>query len=112
MDTTVVINWNELITIGLAALAPAIVGFLQQFSKIWVDKAPWWAKALITSGVGALITLITNYAAGTDAPVAAGAILASIGSINIAYRKGTRANLAAIKQVEADEAVAEGCNKG
>lgn len=92
---TISVDWATVLPVLVAALAPAITGFIQQFSKQWAEKAPWYAKALITSGVAAIIGAIGSYAASGDAAMAAvgGAVIGSIGSFNIAFRKGTRGNL-------------------
>lgn len=92
---TISIDWATVLPVLIAALAPTITGFLQQLSKQWIEKAPWYLKGLLTSGLATLIGLIGSYAANGDAMMAAvgGAIIGTIGSFNIAFRKGTRGNL-------------------
>ena len=73
----------------LAALAPVLVGILQQMSKTVSEKSPWYLKSILTLLIGAAITYLSNLVIpGADANVLAGAVLAGAGSANIALRKG------------------------
>jgi len=72
----------------LSALAPVIVGLLQQMSKTVSERAPWYLKSILTMLIGAAITYISNLATGGSASVLAGTVLAAAGSANIALRKG------------------------
>lgn len=73
----------------LSALAPVLVGILQQFNKTVSEKAPWYLKSILTLAIGAAITYVSNLVIpGADASIIAGSVLAGAGSVNIALRKG------------------------
>ena len=72
----------------LSALAPVLVGLLQQMSKTVSEKAPWYLKSILTMLIGAAITYLTSMATGLPASMAGGAVIAAAGSANIALRKG------------------------
>ena len=88
MDANVVVNWDVILPYVLSTAAPVITGFLQQYSKTFSEKAPWYAKTMITAGFGALIILLDNYVTSNQNSVVAGAVLGSVGAVNIALRKG------------------------
>ena len=110
---SIVVNWPTVLAYLASALAPTIVGFLQQFNKKFSETAPWYLKGIVTSALGALMTVVVAYLADAEASVAAGAVLATVGSVNIALRKGARSNLEAIRELRVETAVAkvveEGC---
>lgn len=91
----VTVDVNVIIPVVLSVLAPTITGFLQQYSAKFSEKAPWYLKGAVTSAIGALIGIVTSYAASGDAMLAGttGAIVGAFGALNIAFRKGTRGNL-------------------
>lgn len=95
--STVTIDWGTIIPVLAATFGPTITGFLQQFSKEWIAKAPWWAKGLISTFVSTAVGMIGAAALNGEAALGAvgGALVGSIGVINIALRKGTRSNLEA-----------------
>ena len=102
---SIVVNWPTVLAYLASALAPTIVGFLQQFSKKFSETTPWYLKGLVTSALGALMTVVVAWLANAEASVAAGAALATIGSVNIALRKGARTNLEAIREQRIETAV-------
>jgi hypothetical protein len=103
MAAPVTVDWAVALPVLVASLAPTITGFLQQFSKNALDKAPWYLKSVITMVIGGLLSTVASYAASGDALLSAagGAILGAVGSMNIALRKGTRGNLEASLQPKA-----------
>lgn len=103
--TAVIVNWPTLLAYLAAALAPTITGFLQQFSTKFSETTPWYLKSLVTSALGALTTVVVSYLAEAEASVAAGAVLATIGSVNIALRKGSRDHLNTLRTVQLEQAV-------
>jgi hypothetical protein len=103
----IVVNWPTVLAYLASALAPAIVGFLQQFSKKFSETTPWYLKGLVTSAIGAFMTVTVSWLANAEASVAAGAVLATVGSVNIALRKGTRSNLESIREQRVELAVAK-----
>lgn len=96
--TAITIDWQVAIALLASALGPTVLGFVQQLGPQWVEKAPWYLKGLISSGISALVGMITTTIASGDAMLGltTGAILGSVGSVNIAFRKGTRGNLEAV----------------
>jgi len=97
------VDINVLLPILLSVAAPTITGFLQQYSTKFAEKAPWYLKGAVTAGIGALIGIVTSYAASADAMMSgtAGAVIGAIGAMNIALRKGSRGNLEIEFQKEA-----------
>jgi hypothetical protein len=93
--STITVDWATALPVLVAAVGPTVTGFLQQYSKEFVAKAPWYAKSMISTGISALIGMILAYSQQGDALLAmtGGAVLGAIGSLNIALRKGTRNNL-------------------
>jgi len=104
------VDINVLLPILLSVAAPTITGFLQQYSVKFAEKAPWYLKGAVTAAVGALIGIITSYAASADAMMSgtAGAVIGAIGAMNIALRKGSRGNLEIEFQKEAAAKLAAG----
>jgi hypothetical protein len=97
------VDVNVILPVLVSAFAPAITGFLQQFSVKFSEKAPWYLKGAVTAGIGALIGLVASYASSGDALMsgATGAVVGAIGALNIAFRKGSRGNLEIEFQKEA-----------
>ena len=97
------VDMNVIVPVLISACAPVIVGFLQQYSAKFAEKAPWYLKGAVTTAIGALIGMVTSYAASGDALMSgtAGAVVGAIGAMNIAFRKGTRGNLEIEFQKEA-----------
>jgi hypothetical protein len=95
MAQAIAVDVNVILPVLVSAAAPAITGFLQQYNVKFSEKAPWYLKGAVTAGIGALIGLVTSYAASGDALMAStsGAIVGAIGAFNIAFRKGSRGNL-------------------
>ena len=106
MISSVSIDWAVAIPVLIAAIAPTLTGFLQEYSKKFSETAPWYVKGAVTAGIAALIALITSYAASGDALLASigGAVVGIIGTINITFRKGSRANLKAVQLAKVEEA--------
>jgi hypothetical protein len=103
MEQTVTVDMEKLLPILLTVLAPTITGFLQQWNKKFAESSSWIFKGLVTSIIGSLIGVVAGYAAEGDILLnsAAGAIIGGFGAVNIAFRKGTRANLAIEAKKEA-----------
>ena len=104
------VDINVILPVLISAAAPTIVGFLQQYSKKFSETAPWYLKGAVTAGIGALIGMVTSYAASGDALMsgATGAVVGAIGAMNIALRKGSRGNLEVEFQKEATAKLAAG----
>ena len=104
------VDMNVILPVLLSAAAPAITGFLQQYSIKFSEKAPWYLKGAVTAGIGALIGIVSSYAASGDAMMsgATGAVVGAIGAFNIAFRKGTRGNLEIEIQKEVTAKLAAG----
>ena len=94
--TAIAVNWSVALPVLVSTMAPMITGFLQQFQSN-LAKAPWYVKTILNAVIGGLLGTVSSYAASGDALLsgAAGVVLGSIGSLNIALRKGTRGNLEA-----------------
>lgn len=86
----VTIDWGTLLPVLVAAAAPMLTGLLQQFSAKFSNTAPWYAKWAVTAILGALTGWLTSYATQGDALLSAagGAIVGTLGTANIALRKG------------------------
>ena len=97
MEQGLVINWSVVVPLFISSFSPAITGFIQQLSQNTLARSPWYIKSAVNACVGGLLATVAAYAASGDALISAtgGVILGSIGSINIALRKGTRGNLEA-----------------
>ena len=100
---TVSVDLNTLIPVVISVLAPAVVGFLQEYRKKFEETGKWYLKGAVSSGVAAIIALIGSYAASGDVLLAsaAGAAVGVFGSVNIHFRKGSRENLAVVEQARA-----------
>lgn len=106
--TGVAIDWAVAVPVIISAVAPTIVGFLQEYSKKFSETAPWYVKGAVTAGIASLIALVGSYAASGDALLASagGAIVGTIGVVNIALRKGSRTNLLALRKERVEEVCA------
>lgn len=93
------INWAQVLPVLIAAMAPTLTGFIQQYQKN-LGNAPWYVKSILNAVIGGLLGTVASYATSGDALLSAagGVVLGSIGSMNIALRKGTRGNLEATLQ--------------
>lgn len=96
MQGAVEVNWQVALPALISAMAPTITGFLQQFQKN-LSSANWLVKVALNAVIGGLLGTVASYASSGDVLLssAAGVILGSIGSINIALRRGSRGNLEA-----------------
>jgi len=99
------VDINVIVPVVLSVLAPAVTGFLQQWNKKFSETAPWYLKGAVNSAVAALIGLITSYAVSGDLLLssAAGAVVGVLGTVGIAFRKGSRGNLEIEFQKEAEK---------
>ena len=114
MDTkTISVDLNTLVPVVISVLAPAVVGFLQEYKKKFEETGKWYLKGAISSGIAALIALIGSYAASGDVLLAsaAGATVGALGSVNIYFRKGSRANLETVIKSRVDSECAEAGTK-
>lgn len=84
------IDWATLLPVLVAAAAPMLTGMLQQVSKKFSEAAPWYAKWAVTAVIGGVLGWITSFAATGDQLLGAsgGAVIGTLGSLNIALRKG------------------------
>jgi len=96
MESQATVDMAVLVPVLLSVLAPTITGFLQQWNQKFGESSAWYIKGPVTSAIGALIGLVTAYAASGEVLAGAagtGALVGAFGSMNIYFRKGTRGNL-------------------